>query len=281
MKSYANLTAFILLSAACSTLPQPRPALGSSFPTEARKVLQISAAAHGHPWEKYRKVEVSYDGEWMKTATILQPIITNPEFRKSSYEIYQPKSGNVRQFHRGPLGEKLVTRVRPLGIEVNFNGATSYDTEVKKAAALVADAYTVFLFGPSWLLANGRDLSMQPEATCEGEICQLVSGRVKPGFGYASEDFFVAWVSKKSGLLRRFQFSLNGMDSTQGADVDVVFSDYRTAQDGSVWPQYFVERIQRPILAKAHVWRMTSLALDGQVVFPKQEVSFNKGMLHR
>ena len=229
--------------------------------------MERSAAAHGCPWERYRKVEVSYDGEWTTLATKIQPIITDPDFRKSSDEIYQPRSAKVRQLHRGPKGEKEVIRARPARTEVKFNGKRSADPEVDAAAALVADAYTVFLFGPSWLLANGRDFSSLPAATCEGEVCCLVVGRVVPGFGNSAEDGFVAWISKKSGLLKRFQFSLNGMVSTRGADVDVVFSEHRTAADGSVWPGHFVERIQRPILAKAHTWRMTSLTLDGRNVF--------------
>ncbi len=267
MKFLIALAVCSLLSVSCSSLPRPGAALVGSSPAEARTALQRSAAAHGRPWERYRKVEVSYDGEWTTIATKIQPIITNPEFRKSSQEIYQPRSGNVRQLHRGPSGAKEVIRVRPARTEVKFNGKRSDDPEVNGAAALVADAYTVFLFGPSWLLANGRDFSLLPDATCEGEACHLVIGRVVPGFGNSADDHFVAWVSKKSGLLKRFQFSLNGMESTRGADVDVVFSEYRTAVDGSVWPGHFVERIQRPILAKAHDWRMTSLALDGRVVF--------------
>jgi len=243
--------------------------LKGSSPAEAKAALQRSAAAHGSPWKNYRKVEVSYDGEWSTLATKIQPIITDPEFRKSSDEIYQTRSGKVSQLHRGPGGMKEVTRMRPTQTQVEFNGKRSDDPEVRAAAALVADAYAVFLFGSSWLLANGEDFSLLPDATFEGDLCQLVVGRVVPGFGNSKEDFFVAWLSKKTGLLRRFQFSLNGMESTQGADVDVEFSEFRTAADGSVWPGHFVEWIQRPILTKAHDWRMTALKLDGRVVFSK------------
>jgi hypothetical protein len=63
--------------------------------------------------------------------------------------------------------------------------------------------------------------------------------------------------------MRRLQFTLNGLDSTRGADVDVTFSDFHKAADGSVWPRTFVEYIQRPLRAKAHEWRMNSLKLDG------------------
>jgi len=267
MKLLLSLAGCGLFLSSCSSLPRPGAALKGSSPVEAKAALQRSAAVHGNPWKNYRKVEVSYDGEWSTLATKIQPIITDPEFRKSSDEIYQPRSGKVRQLHRGPGGMKEVVHTRSAQTEVKFNGKRSDDAEVKAAAALVADAYTVFLFGPSWLLANGKDFSLIPDATFEGDVCQLVVGRVVPGFGNSAEDFFVAWLSKKTGLMRRFQFSLNGMESTAGADVDVEFSEFRTAADGSVWPGQFVEWIQRPILTKAHDWRMTSLTLDGRVVF--------------
>ncbi|NJR43473.1 MAG: hypothetical protein HC767_13235 [Akkermansiaceae bacterium] len=60
----------------------------------------------------------------------------------------------------------------------------------------------------------------------------------------------------------RFQFSLNGFETTQGADVDVVFSDFMITPSGFVFPQQFIEHIQRPIAVKAHEWRMTSLKTE-------------------
>jgi hypothetical protein len=107
---------------------------------------------------------------------------------------------------------------------------------------------------------------MMDQRRLDGEVCQLVAGRLAPGIGNSEEDFFIVWISQESGWMKRFQFTLNGMDSTRGADVDVVFSDHRKAPDGSVWAGHFVERIQRPLLAKAHDWRMTSLSLDGRKV---------------
>jgi hypothetical protein len=91
----------------------------------------------------------------------------------------------------------------------------------------------------------------------------LIAGRLSPGFGNSGEDHFIAWLGCDSSLMRRFQFTLNGLDSTRGADVDVTVADFRKAAEGTVWPGNFVESIQRPLLAKAHQWRMTSLKLDG------------------
>jgi len=116
---------------------------------------------------------------------------------------------------------------------------------------------------PSWLSRQGTDFKHIDERMLDGERCHLIAGRLSPGFGNSAEDHFIAWIGRDSSLMRRFQFTLNGLDSTRGADVDVTFSDFRKAADGSVWPGNFVEYIQRPLLAKAHQWRMTSLRLDG------------------
>jgi len=247
-----------ILLASCSSLPVPGSATAGAPSEAARQILKQSAAAHGDPWKKYREVEVAYTGEWAPLAVRLQPVLTDSGFRKSSVEIYQPAAGRVRQLHTGPLGTKTVDRRRP-EIHVAFNGRTSTDPEVLDSAALVADAYTAFLFGPSWLSQKGADFRIIGERTLDGERCHLIAGRVSPGFGNSPEDDFIAWIGRDSLLMKRLQFTLNGLDSTRGADVDVTFSDFMKTADGSVWPQHFVEYIHRPLLAKAHEWRMTSL----------------------
>jgi len=248
--------------ASCSSLPVPGGA-STYAPTEtARKIIKQSAAAHGDPWKKYRVVEVEYNGEWSAIATRLQPVLTDPKFRKSSVETYQPATGKVRQVHTGPGGTKIVVRQRP-EIRVSFNGSAASDQEVLDSAELVVDAYTAFLFGPSWLSQKGTDFKLIGERTLDGDRCQLIEGRLSPGFGNSREDHFIAWISRDSSLMRRFQLSLNGLDSTRGADVDVIFSDYQKAADGSVWPRHFLEFIQRPLLVKAHEWRMESLKING------------------
>lgn len=145
---------------------------------------------------------------------------------------------------------------------VSFNGVRSTNPEVLDSSALVADAYTVFLFGSSWLAEYGRDLRCLEDRSIGGELCSLVAGRLSPGFGNSREDHFIAWIGSRSGILKRFQFSLNGFESTRGADVDVVFASHWKAADGSIWPARFVEHIQRPLCVKPHEWSMTSLKLD-------------------
>lgn len=264
MRLLAGFLAISLL-ASCSTLPRPGADPGPAVAGDAKALLQRSARAHGDPWRNYQRVEVAYAGEWSAIATRLQPVLTDPDFRKDSVESYQPRRRTVVQVHRGPGGTKEVRR-EGRKVAVSYNGKPSTDGEVLDSAALVADAYTVFLFGPSWLAEHGRDLRLLEERELDGKRCQLVAGRLAPGFGAAEQDDFIAWIDAESRLLKRFQFSLNGLDSTRGADVDVVFSDFQRAADGSVWPGRFIERIQRPLRAKAHDWRMTALSLDGRKV---------------
>lgn len=227
--------------------------------------MERSAAANGDAWKRNREIQVGYDGEWAPLAVRLQPALTDSGFRKSSVETYKPVTGSVRQVHTGPKGTKTVERRRP-EIRVAFNGAASTEREAMDSAALVADAYTAFLFGSSWLSRKGADFRLLGERELGGETCHLIAGRLSPGFGVSGEDHFIAWIGRESLLMQRFQFTLNGLDSTRGADVDVTFSDFRKASDGSVWPGHFLERVQRPVPIKAHEWRMTSLRLDGAPV---------------
>jgi hypothetical protein len=262
MFRHVVLVAAAILLASCSSLPVPGQAAGGAATQEARQIIQQAAARQGDGWNKYREVEVEYTGEWAAIAERLQPVLTDSGFRKSSVETYQPAAGRVRQVHSGPLGTKTVDRQRR-EIRVSFNGTASSDREVLDSAALVADAYTAFLFGPSWLSRKGVDFGLIGERALDGERCHLIAGRLSPGFGNSAEDHFIAWIGRDSLLMRRFQFTLNGLDATRGADVDVTFSDFRKTAGGSVWPANFVESIQRPLRAKAHQWRLTSLRLNG------------------
>ncbi len=253
----------MILMVSCSSLPVPGARMMTSSTDEAKAVLRSAAAKQGDPWKRNAKVEVSYSGTWSTLATKLQPVLTDPGFREGSVEVYQPRVERVRQTHKGPSGTKEVVR-QASRIEVRLNGVESTDPEIKDASALVADAYTILLFGPSWLVAHAGDLRMLDDDDLSGERCRLVAGRLEPGIGNSKEDHFIAWIGKESGLMKRFQFSLNGLDSTRGADVDVVFSDHWTAGDGSIWPSRFIERIQRPVPIQAHDWQMTSLTVDGR-----------------
>ena len=98
------------LLASCSNLPVPGPSPAAATNAKALSVLKRSAAKSGNAWQRYRQAKVSYSGEWSYLATRLQPVLTDPGFRKGSVETYQPRSGRVQQLHTGPHGTKQVTR---------------------------------------------------------------------------------------------------------------------------------------------------------------------------
>ena len=58
----------------------------------------------------YQRVDTAYAGEWSAIATRLQPVLTDPGFRKDSVETYRPRQQSVRQLHTGPDGTKEVRR---------------------------------------------------------------------------------------------------------------------------------------------------------------------------
>ena len=55
--------------------------------------------------------------------------------------------------------------------------------------------------------------------------------------------------------------TLNRLESTRGAEVDVTFRDFWNIGD-IVWPTDFDERIRVPSNLHAHHWRMLGLDLD-------------------
>ncbi|MGB6219616.1 hypothetical protein [Haloferula sp.] len=228
-------------------------------------MLKRSTDATGDLWKRYQEVEVSYDGDWTGLVKRLQPDLVDAEFRKSSREIYEPRSRVVKQWHRGPGGTKTVIRT-PGKVEVNYEdvGDKAVTEEIRDASALVADAYTAFLFGASFLLEEGQSLELLKEEELGGEVCDRVQGRLSPGFGFSEEDRFVVWIGRDSGWMRRLQFTIDGLASTRGADVEVSFFDHWQAKDGSIWPGRFVEWVERPVHVKAHEWWMTALEVDGK-----------------
>ncbi len=248
----------LALLPACSSLPVPGSAPVTADSAAARRLLDRSAVASGDPWGILRKVEVAYAGKWSGIAAKVQPVVVDERFRRSSVEAYLPRSSRVSQVHTGPGGTKQVLRA-PGSIEVRYSGVRNSDPDVNDAAALVADAYTVFLFGPSYLRTRANGLGIVASRTVGGEVCDGVQGILRPGLGRSGMDRFIVWIGRDSRLMRQFQFSTDGLASTRGADVEVTFSEHWKATDGAVWPRHFVERIVRPIPVQAHDWRMVSL----------------------
>lgn len=259
MKPLLVLTSVVLCS--CTTLPRPDLAGDPSEAPRAKSILRASAAASGDPWRNGKRVTASYDGRWSAIVPRLQPELADTAFRKSSVESFSADRRTLRQVHQGPGGTKTVIR-QGRTTTVSYNGRRSEDPTAIAAASLVADAYTVFLFGSSHLSERAQDLTLQPSRTLAGEKCHLVQGTLLPGFGDSKRDHFIAWIGTRSQKLLRLQITINGLDSTKSADVDVEFSEFETTGDGTTWPGAFSERVRRPFDLSAHEWKLIRLQIS-------------------
>jgi hypothetical protein len=206
-------------------------------------------------------IEVNYKGHWGPLVNGLQPALVDSSFRRASLERVDLTKPAISQSYRGPGGLKLVVRDGKT-ISVKFNGKETQDSEKRAAAAVVADAYRMFVTGPDYILKNGRDLKFAGEKSIGGQPCVAISAKLVPGLGFASSDDLVAYVDRNTGYIRRYQFSVNGLATTQGVVVDVTCSDFQPAGNPPlIVPRRFVEWIRRPFVLLAHPWR--AVAVNG------------------
>ena len=246
-----------LLLSSCTTLPRPEISAAGNA-DGADEWIRASSAKAGDPWQRLARVEVRFEGDWTKFAERVQPVLTDVAYRQASTEIYEPRRNRVTQIYDGPAGLKKVVRT-PDGVSILRNGKADTVEEHLAAAALVSDAYVIFTFGSSALQARGESWKIIGERRLSGETCILVSGNMRPGFGMSSGDAVIAWIGKTTKRLHRVQLTLDGLESTAGADVDVTYSDFQPGPHGTEWPRCFVERVRRPLDVEAHTWRMTRL----------------------
>ena len=191
MRTILSLVVLPLTMASCTTLPRPVVEPRSANDAEATRLLQESSKRSGDPWQRLRQIEVSYDGEWSKFAERTQPVLVDSGYRKSSTETYTPGLNKVLQLHRGAEGTKRVIRT-PENVRVSRNDTTVEDKVELQAAALVADAYTMFTFGSSVLRERGTGWRVIGQRSLNGERCQLVSESFRPGFGMSASDGVIA-----------------------------------------------------------------------------------------
>jgi hypothetical protein len=187
-------------------------------------------------------------------------VLADTRFRRGSEERLLIGPRIVAQEHSGPAGKKLVVRA-PGKVAVTYNGALSDDTETKRAAALVADAYTLFLLGPFYFDRPGVVLTRNGEVVVDKTMCDEVLAVLRPGFGLAEEDRVILFIDRATKQLRRVRMTLNGLESTRGAEVDVTFRNFRTL-GGIAWPTDFDEGIRVPFDLHAHHWRMLGLEIN-------------------
>lgn len=225
----------------------------------AESVLQRAVNAHGgrETWESIDDVVVRYEGEWASIGPRIQPVLSDTSYRRGSVEVVLPAKRIVGQQHDGPQGSKSVYRT-PESIDVSYDGGPATDENVLDAAALVADAYQMFLTAPFFFDTFATSVRWAGTETVDGELCDRISAVVRPGFGRVDEDLALLSVGRESGIVRRVRFTLNGLESTRGAEVDVTFRGHREI-DGVLWATEYVERIRAPFQLDAHEWRLVSL----------------------
>ncbi len=251
------LTAVAGLLSACAS-PQIRTRdIGKSDPA-AKALLIASQDANGKKaFSKVRDVSVRYEGKWAAVGPKFQPVLADTKFRRGSEERLLIAPRAMMQEHSGPGGKKIVVR-KPDTVAVAYNGVVSNDAEANRAAALVADAYTLFLLGPFYFERPGVVLASNGEAIVDKALCDQVLTVLRPGFGIAQEDRVILFIDRTTKQLRRVRMTLSGLESTRGAEVDVTFRNFRNI-GGIVWPTDFDERIRVPFDLHAHHWRMVGL----------------------
>lgn len=254
--------AFPLLLNACASRGIPLAAAPGEQPA-ARAILEASAAAHGgKAWSQIRDISVSYSGEWYGLVTKIQPVLIDPAFRQASEErLLLAGQPLVAQRHTASGGHKQVLRTADR-VTVAYNDAPSENPEVKAAAALVADAYRMFLTGPFHFLSGNSQLALGDAESVDGRACDTIIAVRRPGHGWSPEDRYLLFIDRENHLLRRVRFTMEGLDSTKGAIAEVDFFDHREIA-GIIWPTRFYERLRKPIPSlPVHDWKMTGLDVN-------------------
>ncbi len=263
MKEMMRVVLVLLVGLGLGACASPRIP-GKEVPTsEGEAVVLVERAREaqgGAAFDRVEDVSVRYEGKWGLIGPKFQPVLVDREFRARSEERLVLPSRVIAQRHEGPGGTKVVRRDGD-EVVIVYNGAESADEEKRAAAALVADAYTMFLLGPFFFEREGVTLTMAGEGRVDGEVCDEVLAVVRPGFGFSAEDRVVLSLERRTGRLVRVRMTLNGLASTTGAEVDVTFSDFREV-GGVVWPTVFVERIRSPFDLFAHRWTVEGLRVN-------------------
>jgi hypothetical protein len=263
-----------LASGCRASLP---PWSGSSANQEALALLRDSAAAHGaKAYPDIQDLNVSYAGHWRRLVGILQPDLVDSGFRGGSEERLLPREGLIAQAHTGPKGHKQVVRINPpnqtSSTRVWFNAEAASDRQQLDAAALVAEAYALFLLGPILLAVNqaprreiqvalAGTVTVKHDQESGPHVCDVLNLVVKPGFGNSESDQLALYIDRETRLMQRVRMTLNGLQSTRGALVDIDTSAHRSLH-GILWPTAFHERLLRPAPLDVHTWRLTGLDIN-------------------
>ena len=267
--------------AACSTpLPLDRRSAVPGADAAAAARLRDCAEAHGlSAYRQLTDISVAYDGQWRPLVGRIQPEVVDAGFRGRSEERLLPAAGVVAQAYTGAQGRKQVAWRRGGGagtaggrgdVAVWLNGTLSAEAARQQAAALVAEAYGLFLLGPLWLIDRGMGMAPAGTERVDGRLCDVIDVWVTPGLGLSSNDRLALCIDREGSLMRRVRFTLEGFVSTRGAVAEVDTFDH-ARHFGITWPMRSFERIVHPIALPAHDWHITGL--DVNRGFQWQDVS--------
>jgi hypothetical protein len=240
-----TLLLFALLNA-CSSIPMPQQ---SKTQADARALLDQSQTAHGKSaFLAIRDLSVAYDGTWFDIVTKVQPILTDKTFRKASEERMLFGDNVIAQIHTGDAGKKMVLRDAslPLGerASVWLNQQPENNRDKIAAAHLVVEAYQLFLY-PAFYVERATHLERVGTGSVGGRECELLLAVMRPGIGNSTEDRVVLYIDKQDKLVRRVRLTLEGLDSTKGAIVDVDHDRFVVIV-GVTWPTHFYESLVAP-----------------------------------
>lgn len=230
--------------------------------TEARKLLSACAEAHGwDAWKSIRDISVSYEGEWYSLVKKLQPELVDDRYRQRSQERIIPALPLTAQQHAGPAGGKFVLR-GAASVEVRYDDKPATDGALISASALVADAYRMFLTAPFMFMDAPGSAAMSEPQWLGGRRHAVLLLRRNPGLGWPGEDRVALFIDEETKQLHKLRFTIDALDSTKGAVVEVELSAHRRMH-GVLWPTQFFERIRTPVpMLPAHRWWMTGLDIN-------------------
>jgi hypothetical protein len=252
-----------LLPACSSPLPV---SLTATTSRGAQSLLNESAAAHGlASFKQINDLSVSYEGEWRALIGKLEPALVDPNFRGKSEERLLLREGLIAQAHRGTDGRKQVLRRAIAGssgeVRVWFDGEEARDSERRRAAALVADSYALFLLGPMLLVERPLVMELAEVEWVNEHACDVLRVQLAPGLGLSRVDRIALFIDRKERLLRRVRFPLDELQSAPDAIAEVEMHDHVTLH-GVRWPTRFYQRLVRPIRLPLHDWHVVGLDVN-------------------
>jgi hypothetical protein len=147
-------------------------------------------------------------------------------------------------------------------VEVWYNGRPTTDEPLRQTSAMVADTQRLCLLGPLALVDRPQVMKLAGLEQVGDHACERLMVRMVPGLGLSPVEQLVLCIDRRTRLMRRVRFTMDGAAVTRGAMVEVDVSEFQNFQ-GVEWPTRFRERMRRPVpLLPMHDWQLTGLDLN-------------------